>query len=112
MEGFIRYRRGKMLGKGGFAMVYQFTDLVTGDELAAKVISKKTLDNKMTRSKLETEIKIHRSLSHPNIVKFKYHFEDEANIYIMMELCRGSTVADVVKKRGRIESKDAARILR
>ena len=39
VEGFIRYRRGKMLGKGGFAMVYQFTDLVTGDELAAKVIS-------------------------------------------------------------------------
>ena len=36
---------------------------------------------------LLAEIKIHKSLSHPYIVGFESYFEDEANVYIMLELC-------------------------
>lgn len=34
------------------------------------------------------EITIHRSLNHPNIVKFHGFFEDNFNIYIILELCK------------------------
>ena len=36
---------------------------------------------------LLSEIKIHRSLSHKNVVKVERVFEDSENVYILMELC-------------------------
>lgn len=38
-------------------------------------------------SQFQTEIKIHRSLRHLNIVKFERFFEDKEFAYIVMELC-------------------------
>lgn len=34
-----------------------------------------------------SEIKIHEDLDHYNIVKFRHHFEDNLNVYIVLELC-------------------------
>jgi cell cycle serine/threonine-protein kinase CDC5/MSD2 len=34
-----------------------------------------------------SEIKIHQSLSHPNVVQFRHNFEDNLNVYIVLELC-------------------------
>ena len=36
---------------------------------------------------LMSEIKIHESLSNKNIVKFLHNFEDNLNVYIVLELC-------------------------
>lgn len=36
---------------------------------------------------LQTEIKIHRTLQHPRIVRFEMFFEDCENVYILLELC-------------------------
>jgi len=38
---------------------------------------------------LFAEIKIHKSLHHPNIVDFEECFEDEENVYMVLELCEG-----------------------
>ena len=35
-----------------------------------------------------TEIRLHKGLHHPNIVKFEHVFEDQDNVYIMLELCQ------------------------
>lgn len=37
--------------------------------------------------KLANEIKIHKSLDHPNIVKFCRFFEDPEHVYVLLELC-------------------------
>ena len=37
--------------------------------------------------KLMSEIKIHRSLHHQNIVNFEHFFEDAENVYILLEMC-------------------------
>ena len=34
-----------------------------------------------------SEIKIHRSLNHPNVVAFEHFFEDYENVYILLEMC-------------------------
>lgn len=36
---------------------------------------------------LQTEIKIHRTLQHPRVVRFEMFFEDRENVYILLELC-------------------------
>lgn len=74
--------------KGGFAKCYEVNLLPSGEAFAAKVIDKKTLYKPKTKQKLSTEIKIHRSLAHPYIVRFYSYFEDRQNVYILLEMCR------------------------
>jgi serine/threonine protein kinase len=40
-----------------------------------------------------SEIKIHESLGHPNVVKFLHNFEDNQNVYIVLELCTNKVPA-------------------
>jgi polo-like kinase 1 len=54
-----------------------------------------------------TEIKIHKSLEHPNIVKFYHYFEDPENVYVLLELCSSKTLNDLVKKRRTIQEIEA-----
>ena len=82
-----KYIRGKFLGKGGFAKCYEFTSMETKRVSAAKIIDKTTLTKSRAKQKLMSEIKIHRSLHHTNIVGFEHFFEDAENVYIILELC-------------------------
>ena len=82
-----KYAKGKFLGKGGFAKCYEFTNLDNGKIYAAKIINKLSLKKTRHRQKLLSEIKIHRSLNHKNIVKFEHVFEDGSNVYILLEIC-------------------------
>jgi polo-like kinase 1 len=54
---------------------------------AAKIIMKSSLTKSRAKAKLMSEIKIHRSLHHNNIVGFEHFFEDAENVYILLELC-------------------------
>ena len=97
-----RYARGKFLGKGGFAKCYECTNLDTKKVTAAKIIPKSTLQKSRQRAKLLSEIKIHRSLQHPNIVQFEHVFEDSMNVYILLELCNNQSLNDLIKRRKRL----------
>lgn len=106
------YVRGRPLGKGGFAVVYSMQDPSTGESFAAKVVAKSTLEKERARSKILTEIRIHRSVTNRHVVRFVRCFEDAANVYIIMELCSNKTLADVVKQRGCLTEPEAACYLR
>jgi serine/threonine protein kinase len=41
-------------------------------------------------NQLQTEIKIHRSLQHENVVRFDRFFEDKVNAYMKLELCHNN----------------------
>lgn len=43
------------------------------------------------------EIRIHRQLSHTNICKFELCFEDERNIYIVLEYCQKNSLQNLLK---------------
>lgn len=49
-----------------------------------------------------SEIRIHRSLHHPNIVGFEHFFEDSENVYILLELCHNQTLNELLKRRKRL----------
>jgi len=97
-----RYAKGRLLGKGGFARVYELQNLHTKQKYAAKVIPKSTLTKPRTKQKLYSEIKIHRSLSHKNIVKFEQYFEDFENVYILLELCNNETLSELIRRRKKL----------
>jgi len=99
---YKKYKKGKFLGKGGFAKVYEITDLETKITDAVKIVEKASLKKTKAKQKLMSEIKIHNSLHHDGIVKFKKYFEDKENVYIILELCPNSSLNDIVKRRKRL----------
>ena len=102
-----KYSKGKYLGKGGFAKCYEFTNIESKKVTAAKIICKNTLKKARHRQKLLSEIKIHRALNHPHIVKFEHVFEDNDNVYILLEICTNQTLNDLSKRRKRLTEFEA-----
>ncbi|KAL1430771.1 hypothetical protein MTO96_002370 [Rhipicephalus appendiculatus] len=93
------YVRGKFLGKGGFAKCYELTDKATNVVYAGKVVSKALLLKSHQKEKMAQEIQIHRSLNHKHIVAFKSYFEDEKNVYIILELCSRRSLMEMHRRR-------------
>jgi serine/threonine protein kinase len=58
-----------------------------GNEYAVKIVSKVDLKIKTWKEKLVQEINIHKTLNHKHIVSSHQYFEDESNIYMVLELC-------------------------
>lgn len=54
-----------------------------------------------------SEIEIHRSLTHANIVKFERSFETQSSIYILLEMCRNQTLHDLLKRRKAVTELEA-----
>jgi polo-like kinase 1 len=50
-----------------------------------------------------SEIKIHRSLNHTNVVGFEHFFEDYENVYILLEMCSNQVNYTFLKKRIKIK---------
>lgn len=95
------YRRGNFLGEGGFARCFQMKDAL-GQIFAAKTVAKASIKNEKTKTKLLSEIKIHKSLKHANIVNFIDCFEDDVNVYILLEICPNQSLMELLKTRKRI----------
>ena len=99
---YKKYKKIRLLGKGGFARCYELFDEETHQSFAGKIIKKSSLLKSRTKQKLISEIKIHKSLNHENIVKFEHYFEDTENVYIIMELCYNQTLHELIKRRKKL----------
>ncbi|ORY30724.1 Pkinase-domain-containing protein [Rhizoclosmatium globosum] len=95
------YATGKLLGEGGFARCFEVST-EKGERLAAKVIRKASLTSQKQKQKLFAEIRIHQQMSHPAIVQFQHVFEDDDNVYMIMELCENGTMVDMLRTRKRL----------
>lgn len=100
------YRRGTFLGEGGFARCFQMKDS-SGRIYAAKTVAKASIKNEKTKTKLLSEIKIHKSLKHANIVNFVDCFEDDINVYILLEICPNQSLMELLKVRKRVTEPEA-----
>ena len=97
-----KYKKIRLLGKGGFARCYELLDEETHQTYAGKIIKKSSLIKSRTKQKLISEIKIHKSVHHENIVKFYHYFEDIENVYILIELCYNQTLHELLKRRKKL----------
>lgn len=102
-----KYKKIRLLGKGGFARCYELFDEETHKSYAVKIIKKTSLIKSRTKQKLISEIKIHKSLHHENIVKFEHYFEDAENVYVLLELCYNQTLHELVKRRKKLTELEA-----
>ncbi|XP_060910946.1 serine/threonine-protein kinase PLK1 [Labrus mixtus] len=102
-----RYARGRFLGKGGFAKCYEITDLETKQVFAGKVVPKSLILKQHQREKMTSEIAIHKSLDHANVVGFQGFFEDDDFVFVVLEICRRRSLLELHKRRKAVTEPEA-----
>ncbi|MDU0344273.1 serine/threonine-protein kinase [Microbacterium sp. KSW2-29] len=103
-----RYRLGRLLGRGGYARVYEAVDTALERTLAIKVIDGDGADPSDV-ARVRSEIRLLASLSHPSLVTLYDARLDATPAYLAMELIAGPTLTDVIA-RGRVAGPEAARV--
>uniref|UniRef100_A0A3Q0RJR4 MAP/microtubule affinity-regulating kinase 3 n=1 Tax=Amphilophus citrinellus TaxID=61819 RepID=A0A3Q0RJR4_AMPCI len=100
------YRLLKTIGKGNFAKVKLARHILTGREVAIKIIDKTQL-NPTSLQKVFREVRIMKTLNHPNIVQLFEVIETEKTLYLIMEYASGGEVFDYLVAHGRMKEKEA-----
>jgi serine/threonine-protein kinase len=106
-----RYRIVRELGEGGFAYVYQAEDMITGKQIALKIIKENAIKSSDNITRFEREARASASLNHPNIVKvvnIGYHHELP---YMASELVKGKTLRGQLNEVKRFSFKQACDIM-
>jgi hypothetical protein len=93
------------LGAGGFGVVWLAWDEKLEREVAVKVIPRERGDGE----RVEREARAAARLNHPGIVAIYELASDEHDVYLVSELVRGRTLAELTKA-GAISDRDVARI--
>ena len=78
------YVKGNTLGEGRFAIVKAATHRTSGKEYAVKTINRAKVFSR--EDIIENELKIIKSVNHPNIIKLIEDFETPDEINLVMEL--------------------------
>lgn len=104
---------GEEVGRGhfGYTSAAKFKKgEFKGQQVAVKVIPKAKMTTAIAIEDVRREVKILRALNgHSNLVKFYDAFEDQENVYIVMELCEGGELLDMILSRGGKYSEDDAK---
>eukprot|EP00271_Cylindrocystis_brebissonii_P006788 TRINITY_DN195_c0_g2_i1.p1 TRINITY_DN195_c0_g2~~TRINITY_DN195_c0_g2_i1.p1 ORF type:complete len:541 (-),score=64.48 TRINITY_DN195_c0_g2_i1:915-2537(-) len=101
------------LGRGQFGIIRVCIHRATGAMLACKSIAKDVLQKIQQIEALKTEIAVMAFLDgHPNIVEHVGVYEDSQDVHVVMELCRGGDLFDLIKQAKRLQEVDAAWLFR
>jgi eukaryotic-like serine/threonine-protein kinase len=100
-----RYRLERRLGAGGFGVVWLAWDEKLEREVAVKAIAREG----GAGERVEREARAAARLNHPGIVAIYELAADEHDVYLVSELVRGRTLAELVHARA-IADRDVARI--
>eukprot|EP01103_Thecamoeba_quadrilineata_P011554 TRINITY_DN2786_c0_g1_i1.p2 TRINITY_DN2786_c0_g1~~TRINITY_DN2786_c0_g1_i1.p2 ORF type:complete len:429 (+),score=75.65 TRINITY_DN2786_c0_g1_i1:200-1486(+) len=117
------YEIGKELGKGGFSVVYEVKDRLTGEKFAIKCIEKNSPhaddqeeeegDELSPLESLKREVSIMKQIDHPNIIKLYHAYADESKYYLVMELMPfGEELFERILSKGNYSEKDACKLFR
>lgn len=103
-----KYRILCPVGKGSMGMVYKAIQESTGREMAVKLLHHFLGTNSDSVKRFHREAKAVSRLSHPNIIRlYDFGVMDGGQPYIVTELLKGGTLADLLRKRGHVDLKQA-----
>lgn len=90
------------LGEGGMGTVFRATHAESRRAVAIKVLSAKAAGNKRIVARFARELEILKALKHPHIVRCYGGGRQGNDIYLVMELVTGGSLAGLIKRRGRL----------
>lgn len=104
---------GDLLGQGGFGTVYRAVG-PDGDAVAIKVFKQEAAKPPThLLATQQNEIEALFRLNHPSVVRVKrYGYLEEGGLWVAMELAEGEPLDRYLKRRGRLDTIEAIRIVR
>ena len=105
------YKLENELGRGSFAIVHAGVHKETGERVAIKIFDKSALDED-DETALQSEVDILSQLDHPNAVKLIEIFDEESNIYLVLELLAGGELFDRIVEKESYSEKEASDTIR
>ncbi|MCH99507.1 CBL-interacting protein kinase 2-like, partial [Trifolium medium] len=93
-----RYELGRLLGQGTFAKVYHARNLVTGMNVAIKVVDKEKVLKVGMVEQIKREISVMRLVRHPNVVELYEVMATKTKIFIVMEYAKGGELFNKIAK--------------
>ena len=102
----------KPVGKGGFGQVWKVRNKITDKLYAIKVINKQNIIEQKMVDQINREIEIMYKVNHPHIVKLVNHYEDDDNLYLVMNLASKGQLYTLLKKSTRFDQRTTAQYMR
>ncbi|XP_062429858.1 serine/threonine-protein kinase DCLK2 isoform X2 [Rhea pennata] len=101
-----KYKVGKVIGDGNFAVVKECIERSTGKEFALKIIDKAKCCGK--EHLIENEVSILRRVKHPNIIMLIEEMDTPAELYLVMELVKGGDLFDAITSSTKYTERDGS----
>lgn len=106
-----RYQVVRLLGRGGMGSVYLARDLTLHRVVALKVLRGELREMNDGRERFRREARIAAQLTHPGIVPIHELGETPSLSFIAMQYVEGESLAQRLRREGRLGATEARRIL-
>lgn len=107
-----RYRVSGLLGQGGMGIVLDAEDVVTGREVAIKVLRDSLADQPVVRARFAREARVLTQLTSGHVVSGIDHGDVDGLPYVAMERLDGVDLADVLSIERRLPASAAVALAR
>lgn len=107
-----RYELLELIGQGGMADVYLAKDIILNRTIAIKILRTSLAKDPIYVTRFQREASAAAALSHRNIVEIYDVGEDEDKYYIVMEYIPGTTLKELILKRGAVHVVEAIDIMK
>ncbi len=97
-----KYEVRRLLGRGGFAEVYEVWDQELERRLAVKVLRPDIAWTPGMLQRFRQETKAVARLSHPNVLTIHFVGEGQDIVYYAMPFVEGESLADLLRREGRL----------
>lgn len=105
-----KYKLGKELGTGNFAVVRLGTSRSDGKKYAIKIIDKALCAGK--EDMIDMELAVLRQADHAHLVGMKEYFDTPKHLYLVLDYVEGGELFDRIVDEGNFTERDASRIVR
>ncbi len=96
-----RYRLEKLIGQGGFGIVFEALDVTLNSRVAVKFLNPQLVNNEQKFLRVKREINLSRKISDARIVKV-FSLESWQEIhFLVMELVAGRSLKSILQEKGR-----------
>ena len=117
-----RFKIRRLLGSGGMGRVYEAVDTDLGVRVALKTIRSDISSDDRSRRRFKQEVQLTRRITHPNVCRvfdFGRHTPKQEPggqkrdefLFFTMELLEGETLADLLRRKGKLELDEALPII-
>jgi len=106
-----QYEIGRLLGRGGMGAVYLAREKALERAVAIKVLPPETATDADTRERFRREARTAAKLTHANIVPLHTFGDVEGMLYFVMGYVKGESLAERMRREGKLPEEDVRRIL-